>query len=110
MTMKSFIALCCFFISLQSLAQDERFYRQIFTGELKEEEKKDNEAKIIVESDVYKLDLNLDGEDEGLVLYKKDGLDYLSIFRANGKRIFDVKIPAKAFNSKIDKIYLKSIN
>src|SRR5690606_1623780 len=51
-----------------------------------------------------------DGEQEGIVQYKKDGIDYLSIIRPTGAKLFEVKLKALAPYAKIDKIYLKSLN
>lgn len=91
-------------------AQDESFYRQIFTGQLKVSQKDQSEFKIVVQSDIYKLDLNSDDEDEGIVFYKKDALDYMAIIKPTGKKLMEYKLPAKAGDGRVDKLYIKSLN
>src|SRR5690606_9250003 len=60
-------------------AQDERFYRKIFTGELKGTEETIQDYKVRAQSPVYKIDLNRDGIEEGLIAENIDGVDYLRI-------------------------------
>jgi hypothetical protein len=87
------------------LAQDERYFRQIFTGEL------GNKAQLIkrdykweVSTPAYKLDLDGDGEAEGITISKKDGENWIELSGKLGKPFFRNLIPAIGIDSSLFKI------
>ncbi len=98
------------FIILQILvmvkvyAQDERFYRGVFTGELKHEELKEKKFKFIFASKAYQLDIDDDGIQESLFIEKRDGLDFLKIVNFEGVVIFEDRFFASGDKSKVYKI------
>ncbi|MBG59325.1 MAG: hypothetical protein CME67_02980 [Halobacteriovoraceae bacterium] len=97
------------FLSLNASAQDERFFRKIFTNELNLESPKPA-AKVEVSSPLYMVDINRDGIKEGLVTHKKDGQDYFQIKDKYGVLKFSEKLKAKGLDSSIYKVELKTVN
>lgn len=97
-----FILFLCI-LSTAVSAQDERFFRDIFSGELYKENKK-SPYKIGVESPQYILDLNQDGIEESFQTIKKDGLDFFRVNDPWGKKVFEGKLLAKGKNSSIFKV------
>jgi hypothetical protein len=98
--------LICFNIS----AQDERYFRQIYSGELTNKEEKIDNFKLVVDSPEHHIDLNRDGLDERLVYSKKDGTDYLKIMDYSGRAIFETPFQSHSRFGRIYKIYLKTIS
>jgi hypothetical protein len=91
-------------------AQDERFYRKIFTGELFDVEQEKPIYKVVAMSPLYKIDLNRDGVEEGIIIEKKDGMDFLTIIDRFGRPWFNQMLDTMGGRSKIYKIQLKSIS
>lgn len=92
------------------LAQDERYYRKIFTGELEDRSKQTIQYKVVVRSPRYEVDLNQDGKNESLRIEKKDNEDFFIIYDDFGRELLNKKLPAIGARSRILKIDLKSIN
>ena len=88
--------------------QDERFYRDIFSGGLYKPPQ-DFEFKILVESPKYVLDLNSDGVEDSFQTVKKDGVDFIKINDPFGKVKFEKALDAKGVDSKIFRINLKAV-
>lgn len=99
-----------FCISLSSFAQDERFYRNIFTGDLNNSKQEDFIYKVEVKSHKYMLDLNRDGIEDSFQTVKKDGLDFIRINDAFGNSIFEKKLDTKGSGSKIFKADFKHVS
>jgi hypothetical protein len=106
---KAIALLSLFLISTASLAQDERFYRKIFTGELTDKTQEAIQYKVIVRSPRYEIDLNQDKIMETIRVEKKDGFDFFLIFDQFGREIFNKRLPAIGANSRLLKVDLKSI-
>ncbi len=99
----SFMALLC----LPARAQDERYYRQIFKGELVTEADVAKEVPVSqfnVKGTVYKFDLNGDGFDESLEPQKRDGVDWLEIRDFSERKLFEGKLLAMGAESALYKI------
>ena len=100
--------VCVFFLlsfSGQVSAQDERYFRQIFTGEL------GNKAQLLkkdykweVSTPAYKLDLDGDGEEEGITISKKDAENWIELSGKLGKPFYRNLIPALGVDSSLFKI------
>ena len=108
----SFLFLSILFKSDPTMAQDERFYRKIFTGNLrpsKSQISQMNDFKNVISSSIYKVDLNRDGVDEGIILEKKDGNDYIKIVDNIGRSWFEYRLETLGTESKVYKIMLKSL-
>ncbi len=105
-----FILLIIFSINL--FAQDERFFRKIFSGRLsgKDIYTKDYNYKWIQKSSVYKIDLNNDGIEEGVVTYKKDGDDWISIYNATNRLMSSYRLDTRGKNSYIFKLSFRKLS
>lgn len=106
--MKAFL-LVALFISFESYAQDERFYRKIFTGELTEKTKESIRYKVTVSSPRYEIDINQDKSPESIKVMKRDGFDFFLVYDEFGREIFNKRLPAIGANSRLIKVDLKAI-
>ena len=108
------LLLTMFFVFLGTAsAQDERFYRQIFTGELPQVAKDYVEVTVPqfnVSGSTYKVDLDSDGVLETLIPQKRDGVDWLEIRDGADRKIFETKILAMGGESTLYKIRLSPIS
>lgn len=94
-------------------AQDERYYRQIFTGELPKLVQEHKEAPLHqynLMGPAYRLDLNADGIEETLRPQKRDGVDWLEIRDASERKIMEAKLPANGGNGHLYKIRLMNLS
>lgn len=97
------------------MAQDERYFRQIFTGELAKEATRPDERKYsyYVHTPYYALDLNRDGLSEQIVFVKKDSEDWIEVFVEKlgiKTKIFSYRFETKGFDSELFRIELKKIS
>lgn len=91
------------------MAQDEKYYRSIYSGKFFGESNKDFVYKIEVKSKKYMLDLNEDGKLDSFQTVKKDGTDFIRINDEYGRTIFEQKLVTKGFNSSIYRASLKKV-
>lgn len=98
--------------SWQAVAQDERFFRQLFSGDLVKSSKVEETKKYknIIHTPYYSLDINRDGKDENIVFVKKDSEDWLEILNEDKKKIFGYLLENKGFDSELFKIELKTLS
>lgn len=102
------ILLCIFTLNVQ--AQDERFYRSIYSGALDNNESEPFEYKIEVSSDKYLIDLNRDNKKDSIQTIKRDGVDFFRINDEYGKNVFEAKLETKGRDSKIFRVSFKTIS
>lgn len=102
------ILLCIF--SFSSLAQDERFFRSIYSGDLYDTKKAPFEYKIEVSSDKYLIDLNRDDKKDSIQTFKRDGVDFFRINDEYGKNVYEAKLETKGRDSKIFRASFKTIS
>jgi hypothetical protein len=103
--------LSLFLLTFSSVqAQDERYFRKLFTGELTESGPKEKLYKWQVSTPLYKLDLNGDKKDESIVVSKKDGEDWIELFDHLGTNFFSGKLQAKGDDSSLFKIQLITLS
>ncbi len=107
--------LCLLFVcvvSWHALAQDERYFRQLFSGELNKGDKRDDARKYSwnVHTPYYSLDLNRDGKEEQVVFVKKENEDWIEIFDAQKNKIFSYLFENKGYDSELFRIELKTLN
>lgn len=103
-----------FFYFLSTVhAQDERYFRQILSGQLPV----DNEEVIdsplrtfVVKGKSYLVDLNGDGIDEVLQPLKIDGIDALEIFDSSMRKLFHAKLLASGSEANLYKIKLAHLS
>lgn len=89
------VILGLFLLSFSSFSQDERYYRQIFTGELpklSESVLSESEHQFNVKGASYELDLNGDGIEEYIQPQKRDGVDWIEIRDTTQRKIFEGKL------------------
>lgn len=108
-----FVFVVIFF--LQSLnwafAQDERFFRKIFTGDLEVKEKPiEKHYSYSLHTPEYLIDLNQDNAKESVVFVKKDSEDWIEIFDQNKQRIYQYRFEEKGLNSGLYRIVRKKLS
>ena len=98
------------------MPQDERYFRQLFSGELAKIGDKSTEQKYsyFLHTPFYDLDLNHDGIPEQLVFVKKDSEDWIEIYEKSKtnekKKIFSYRFETKGFDSELYRIEFKKIS
>lgn len=104
--------LLMFVVSWSALAQDERYFRQLFSGELLKSNEVVQEKKYsyFVHTPYYALDLNQDGVSEHVAFTKKDNEDWIEIFDSEKKKIFSYRFENKGFDSELFRIELKTLS
>jgi hypothetical protein len=94
-------------------AQDERFFRKIFSGDLQEKNiQTDNGTKTFwysAQTPYYQLDLNQDTIPEKLVFVKRDNEDRLEIFDSISTKIFSFRFENMGINSGLYRIEQKQL-
>ena len=97
------------------MAQDERFFRQIFSGELTESAAKVQEPKekrpywFTAQTPHYLLDLNRDTLRESIVFAKKDNEDWLEIYNSVKQKIFSYRFENMGINSGLYRVEHKQL-
>ncbi len=108
--MKRYLLIFLLTVSTLVSAQDERFYRRIFTNELVDKPSAAEDYKIVVKSPIYQINIDSDKELEGIRVIKKDGLDFIEILSEFGERLFEAKLVGIGKESSLFKIQLKGIS
>lgn len=97
-------------------AQDERYFRQVFSGELLEISKKDKnnttnrKYNFVYTSPYYLLDINSDGQSESLAFVKKDNFDFFEIYDGKNNLIYSYLLENTGVESELYRIELKALN
>ena len=102
-----------FIISLDPLkAQDERYFRKMFSGDLVKEQitTRPHNINFQINRNSYRIDLNDDGIEEILEPQKRDGVDWIEIRNSSGNKIFEGKIFAIGAESHLYKIKLVNLS
>ena len=99
-------------MSWSAMAQDERFFRQLFSGELIKDHKIIEEKKYshFFHTPYYALDLDRDGKAEHLVFVKKDSEDWIEILNSDKEKIFGYQFENKGYDSELFRIELKTLS
>lgn len=93
------------------LAQDERFFRDLFSFEQRKRQELDNKHYLFqVASPFYRYDIDDDGKEESFVLEKRDGDDWINIHDEKGKRVSSFALMAQGLDSKIHKISVRKLS
>lgn len=95
-----------------SIAQDERFFREIYTDKLKNINLNIDEtvAKVKVRTPLYQIDINNDGLTESLIAEKRDNKDWFIIENFRGQKIFETRLYASGEQASLYKITWSRIN
>jgi hypothetical protein len=95
----------------QVSAQDERYFRQIFTGELpKNQPLSEMIPQFNVQGASYQIDLNDDKIEESIEPLKIDGVDWIRIKASSGRVILEKKLQVMGAFSNIYKIKFVNIS
>lgn len=99
-------------MSWGATAQDERYFRQLFSGEInkKEEVPEYKKYSYFTHSPYYAIDLNRDGVPEQILFVKKDNEDWIEISDSEKKKIFSYRFENKGFDSELFRIELKTLS
>lgn len=108
------LLLFLFFFSLDySHGQDERYFRQMISGELPKfaEQKIENPIQeLLVRGPAYQIDLNGDGIEESITPLKRDGADLLEFKDSSLRVFFEAKLFANGGESTIYKLKLVQLS
>jgi hypothetical protein len=110
---KIFYPFFILLIILDCAAQDERYYRKIYTNEFQKKNLKiDFKKKALIEvaSPFYRQDLNDDGMPESIRTLKRDGVDWIEIYDYKGDLVYEVPLETQGIHSSIYKIRVATIN
>ena len=89
-------------LSLSGLAQDERSFRQLFRAELDKEVRDESteEAKYVVSTPLYKIDLDGDHRKESIFYEFKDGKSWIHFLNYDEARRKSFKLEVNGFGAK----------
>jgi len=109
---KLLLSLVLVVMSWRATAQDERYFRQLFSGEINKKQEVVDEKKYsyFVHTPYYALDLNRDGVSEQVVFVKKDNEDWIEILNGEKKKIFGYRFENKGYDSELFRIELKTLS
>ena len=101
-----------FTLSLSGLAQDERSFRQLFRAELDKEVRDESteEAKYVVSTPLYKIDLDGDHRKESIFYEFKDGKSWIHFLNYDETRRKSFKLEVNGFGAKVYKIRVRNLS
>ncbi len=105
-----FSIFCALLIPCGLLAQDERYFRELFVKEKIEKVEVKKTYKYTVPTPFYSLDVNGDGKNESFVYSKKESEDWLDIFDSEKNPIFSYKFDTFGVKSRLYKMRFSSID
>jgi hypothetical protein len=93
-------------------AQDERFFRKMFSGELRDkvQEYVRTRPHFQLASDFYQFDIDNDGRVESFVSEKRDGQEWLNIHDYKKNIIYRAQLDTVGLNSWLYKISIRNIS
>lgn len=108
--MTRYLTLMLCILSIAAYAQDERYFRSIYSGELFDLKDKNYYHKVKVSSQKYMIDLNRDGKEDSIQTMKMDGNDFVRINDEYGREVFRHMLETKGRNSAIFRASFKNID
>lgn len=98
--------------SAEIFAQDERYYRQLLSGDLPgTSESRDSFVRnFLIKGPEYHVDLDGDGIEEIIQPEKRDGTDWISILNLSRSSLFSAKLFAAGGESSIYKLRLVNLS
>jgi hypothetical protein len=99
-----------------AVTQDERYFRQIYSGDLLKKMDFTDEKKYLAKlhGPYYELDLNGDKVNEEILFIKKDGEDWVEIYSKNSKdereKILSMQLTNLGINSELFRMEFKSVS
>lgn len=108
------ISLLIFFtLSSSLLAQDERFFRKIYSDDLTKKKSTQETYQTYhwrVRSKFHEFDLNDDGESEGIVLEKKDQENWIHFFSRTGKKLNSFRVETKGVGAQLYRVNVRALS
>lgn len=93
-----------------AMAQDERYFREMMAGEFVEGKAELGPSPdIVAYSKAHDLDLTGDHRFERIIFERRDGVDWVSVYNFEKKRIFEYKLDTQAANSRVYKLKLSQV-
>jgi hypothetical protein len=98
--------------SFTAQAQDERFTRELLSGDLTRIVAPQSESKYNykVRTPYYEIDLNQDDKNESFVVEKKDGEDWVHVYNYSKEKIYSFKLDTGGAHSRLYRITSKSLS
>jgi hypothetical protein len=93
------------------MAQDERYFREIISGDLVHEKSKDQAAAAILSySKVYEFDLTGNHRFERIIFERRDGVDWVTVYNYQKELILEYQLDTQAADSRVYKLKLNNIS
>lgn len=107
-----FVGAIFFILCFGAQAQDERYFRKLFSGELvhKKDNNPYNTTHFTYSSPYYLVDINSDEQKESLAFVKKDGSDFFEIYNGKNELLFSHRLDNHGPGSEIFKIEVKRLS
>lgn len=97
--------------SFNATAQDERYFRQVITGDhVKSQKVERPQADIIGYSKAYEFDLTGDDRFERIIFERRDGVDWVTIYNYQKELILEHQLETQAAGSRVYKLKLNDIS
>lgn len=104
------LILLVFLIS-HAYGQDERYFRDIFSGALVKKSKEEKlPPKVVVHSPFYRMDINGDGVPELFRTSKRDNIDWFELYDFRDHLIFEYELATQGISSGIYKLTLVQLS
>lgn len=88
-------------------AQDERLWRKVLSGEMAQTAPSAPPSpRYLFTGPVYRVDLDGDGREEGLMPVKRDLVDWLDILSHDGRTLYQAPLEALGVDARLDRIRL----
>lgn len=99
-------------LSFKGMAQDERFTRELLSGDLTRIVAPQSESKYNykVRTPYYEVDLNGDHKNESFVVEKKDGEDWVYVYNYSKVKIYSFKLDTGGAHSRLYRITSKNLS
>jgi len=110
------ITICLFFFFFLklpfALCQNERLFRKMLSRDKKKEQIQKKKKRVLwkFSSPFYDVDLDEKSGDESLVIEKKDGEDWFSIFNLYKEKIFSLKLNSRGKKSRLFRVSLRKMS
>lgn len=93
-------------------AQDERFFRELLTGDLPQESTslKRKVSKWMASSPLYKIDLNDDGELEEVLIEARDGTHWATVYGRNQQKLHTFAFETVGGGAHVYKVLVKRLS
>jgi hypothetical protein len=98
--------LTFFLMHFGAFAQDEKYFRELFSGDLVKEVKEVHQKNYSFKfhTPMYLIDILGDGKKQGIMGVKKDGEDWLEIYDTNREKIFSYQFTSVAANGQLYRV------